>query len=165
ARERVVFDVAASAKDFAESVALSWICVSCSGRWFGVVLQTVVLVRNLCVSPDIQSFVFTQSRKVCAKTQRGDQNEKQIFIAGNGCVIKFGHASDGPDGRPLASVAWSESGWHLQGDRTAQAVAHGRPAACLESNGRRTRLLVVFRVQRQVVHNGSSRRSRVRCRI
>ena len=53
-RERVVFDVAASAEDFAKSVALSWICVSCCRRWFGVVLQAVVLKRQLRVSPHLK---------------------------------------------------------------------------------------------------------------
>src|SRR5690242_15639363 len=72
ARERVVFDVAASAKNYTESVALSWICVGRCGWWFGVVFQTVVLGRHLRVSP-YPSF----------QTHEGDQNEAQFFVTGN----------------------------------------------------------------------------------
>ncbi len=69
------------------------------------------------------------------------------------------------DGRRLAAVAWTKSRRHFERNGTAQTVARRRAAAGLESYGRRTWLLVVFHRQRQVVHDGPARRSRVCDRV
>ena len=62
AGQRVVFDVAASAEDFAESVALFGVCFGCAGWWFGALLQAAVLV-GIFVSPHRFIRVFSTRRR------------------------------------------------------------------------------------------------------
>ena len=81
AGECVVFDVAASAEDFTESVALSRVCFGRAGRWFGALLQTAVVEQDILrVSPQLNEFFHTKEIRM----------KSRVLLLATVCVVELG---------------------------------------------------------------------------